>query len=256
MPGYMEMEDMLCSVGLFNACECRVDEDASAVFAYDHLLVHTDFHLLLRGDAVEAAAAGIALHVYDAEAVAGVFADALEGCEGTLVDFGLKCLGLGAQCFFLLACLAHDFIELALLLGEDVLEVGDALVGRGDVGAAVFDGAGVVGDMLLGKLDFERLEFDLFVEQIVFAVVAHVVHLLVISGDEALARVDFLFLGGDGAGEFVDFVREVVNTGMEAGDLVFKVLYFEGKLAANGLDAVDFREDCLKVVERFQTRLD
>ncbi len=203
--------------------------------------MHTYLHLFLRGDTVEAAAAGIALHVYDTEAVARVLADALECGECALVDLWLKGLGLGTQCFFLLACLAYDLVEFATFFGEDVFEVGHALVCGVDVGPAVLDGARVVVDVFLGELDLKRLELHLFVEQVIFAVVAHVVHLLVVACDESLARVYLLFLGGYGACQLVNLVREVVDTCVEAGDLVFEVLYFEGKFAAYCLDAVDLR---------------
>ena len=53
-----------------NACEFGIDHDATAVFANDNLLAHTDVELALGRDLVEASAAGVALDIYDAESVA------------------------------------------------------------------------------------------------------------------------------------------------------------------------------------------
>ncbi len=41
----------------------------------------------------------------------------------------------------------------------------------------------------------------------------------------------------------------LVDAGMEPGDYVLQVTHFLGELAADGADAVDFRKDCLKLVE-------
>ena len=49
-----------------------VDHDAAAVFADDYFFVHLDFDLALWGDAVEAAAAGVAVDGYYAESVARI----------------------------------------------------------------------------------------------------------------------------------------------------------------------------------------
>ena len=84
----------LLALGSLNAGDFRINENAAAVFADDDFLVHLDFELLLRGDAVEAAAAGVALDVDNTQAVAGIFADALEGIERIGVDFRLELLGL------------------------------------------------------------------------------------------------------------------------------------------------------------------
>ena len=69
--GYRWLKRCVCSMpglglsGLY-AGEFGVNHDATAVFAYYDFLVHLDFHLLLRGDAIEAAAACVALDVDDA----------------------------------------------------------------------------------------------------------------------------------------------------------------------------------------------
>ena len=143
----------------------------------------TNFHLLLRGNAVEAATTGVTLDVDDAETVAGVFADALEGGEGALVDLGFEGLGFLAEVLFFLTGLADDFVELVALFVENVGEVGEFLACCLDFGLLVLDGAVIFVDMLFGKLDLERLELDFFCEKVELAVVANVVELLLILVD-------------------------------------------------------------------------
>ena len=79
---------------LFDTCEFRVNHDAAAIFADDDFLVHLDFHLLLRRDAVEAAAAGVALDVDDTQTVACVLAYALERSESAGVNLRFESLRL------------------------------------------------------------------------------------------------------------------------------------------------------------------
>ena len=67
-----------CFFAFFHAGKFRIDENASAIFTHDYFLVHLYFHLSLRRYAVEAAAAGVALNVHDAQSVTCVLANALE----------------------------------------------------------------------------------------------------------------------------------------------------------------------------------
>ena len=130
---------LLC--GFFNAGECGVNHDATAVFANDDFFVHADFHLLLRWNAVEASSTGITLNVHDTKAVAGILADTLECCESALVNFGFEIFGFSAESFFFLACFAYYFVKLALLFAEDVLKVGKTLACCLNVGLTIVDGA-------------------------------------------------------------------------------------------------------------------
>jgi len=114
---------------LGNSCEFGVDHDAAAVFTHYDFLVHLDFHLLLRRNAVEASSAGVALDVDDAESVASIVANALECFEGALVDAGLDFLGLDAQALFVLTGFRYDFVEFGFLLFKDVLAVAELLLG-------------------------------------------------------------------------------------------------------------------------------
>lgn len=77
--------------------------------------MHLDFELLLRGDAVEAAAAGVALDVNHTQTVAGIFADALEGIERIGVDFRLEFLGLLTEALLVLTGFGNNLLEFGTL---------------------------------------------------------------------------------------------------------------------------------------------
>ena len=93
------------------SCYLGVDKDASAVFANYDFFVHLDFELFLRWDAVETAAARIALDVDNTKAVAGVFADALESVESIGVDFRFEILCLLAEAILVLTGFRNDFFK-------------------------------------------------------------------------------------------------------------------------------------------------
>ena len=204
-----------------------VDEDSAAVFADDDFLAHFDFELFLRRDAVEAAAAGVALYVDDTEAVAGVFADAFESGEGAGVDLGFEGEGFFSEAFFVLAGFGNDFVEFGAFFAEDVFAVAKAFLGGGDVAVALLDGAVILVDMLFGEFDFEGLEFDFFREKVKFAVVSDVVQLLFVASDFVLRVVVFLFFGGEFLLEVGDLVVVVDDAGAQAFDVVFEVFDFE-----------------------------
>ena len=148
----------LLALGSLNAGDFRINENAAAVFADDDFLVHLDFELLLRGDAVEAAAAGVALDVDNTQTVAGIFADALEGIERIGVDFRLELLGLLTEALLVLTGFGNNLLEFGTLFGEHVLGVLNALFGSLDFRRLVLDLARIVVDVFLAKLDFEGLE--------------------------------------------------------------------------------------------------
>ena len=96
---------------LVYAGKLRVDKDSAAIFADNHLLVKLHLYLALCRDAVEASAAGIALHVDDSKTVAGILADALESLEQTWLDFLLEGFRLLAELLLVLLCLGDDFAQ-------------------------------------------------------------------------------------------------------------------------------------------------
>ncbi len=177
-----------------HSCQIGIDHDTTAVLTHDDFLVHLYFHLFLRGDTVEASAAGVALDIYDAETVARIFADALECREGAGVDHRLESLGLFAQALFVLLGLRYDFFEFGALLCQNMFLIFQALFGSGDFGGFCFYHAGVFVDVLFRKLDFESLEFDFLGEKVEFAVVSDVVDLRFVLVDFCCRVVEFLLL--------------------------------------------------------------
>ena len=143
-----------------HSCEFGINHDAAAVLADDYLHVHLDFHLFLWRDAVEAAAAGVTLNVYDAETVACVLADALEGSQSALVNLRLDSLGLVAQVIFLGTCLGDNLVEFGFLFLKDVARVFQTFLCGCDISLLVLDGAAIFVDVFFGELDLEVLEFD------------------------------------------------------------------------------------------------
>ena len=65
--------------------------------------MHFDFALALCRNAVEAAAASVARHVYQSQSIAGVFASALKcGEEALVVEFIFQFFGFFSEFFFVL----------------------------------------------------------------------------------------------------------------------------------------------------------
>ena len=70
-----------------------------------------------------------------------------------------------------------------------------------------------------------------------------------------VGAADFLLLAGQRLALLGDFALVVLDAGVQAGNLVLKVLDLEGQFAANLADAVNLAEDGLQLVERFEARL-
>ena len=217
--------------------------------------MESDFKLFLRGNAVEAASARVTLNVNDAETVAGVFADAFESLKSALVDAWFDGFSFFAQSFLFLASFADDLVEFGFLFIKNVGVVGEFFFCHSDLGSFIFNSAIVVVDVFFGQFDFESLELDFFCEKIKLAVVADIVELLFITGDETVAVVDLFLFSSKIFAEFFDFASVVFDTTVKTFDTVFEVFDFKRKFAADSFDAVNFRKDSLKVVKRFQTLL-
>ena len=110
-------------------------------------------------------------------------------------------------------------------------------------------------DVLFAEFDFERPEFNLFREKVKFAVVSHIVELLFVTCDFALCFADFVLFLSKTAVEVINVSSEIVDACVQAFEVVLKVFHFEGKLAADDFDAVDFSKDALELIERAQTGL-
>lgn len=236
-------------VFLDSCCEFRVDHDTATIFAHNHFLVHLDFDLLLRGNAVEAATAGVTVDDDDAETIAGILADTLECIESTVVDTGFERLGTTDEIFLFGAGFVDDIVEVGFLLGQNLSLVYDILLDRSDVGLAVVDFALDFANVLLAEFDFESLVFDFLGKIVEFVVVAHIVELLTIALDERLLVLDLVLLGSTLDLEILDIALIALYAGVKTGDSVLQVLHLERELAADVADAVDFGENGLEFVE-------
>ena len=141
-------------------CQLWVDEDTAAILTRDNLLVHLDIQLALRRNLVEATTAGITLHVYDAQSVAGTLADALEAGEQTWLNLLLKLKSLLCKALLLFAGLSHDVLKLRTLLYQSVLTVGLLLLSLVKVVLTLTHLCQALANLLVAKLDFQLLELD------------------------------------------------------------------------------------------------
>ncbi len=221
-----------------NACKLRIDHDATAIFTHNDLLVHLDLHLALRRDAVEAAATGITLDIYDAETIAGILADTLEGVEGALVDLGFECKCLGAELLLVLLGLAHDLFKFVTLLVKDMIAVDKLGFRSFDLSCLVLYRTGIFIDVLLCKLYLEGLIFNLLGEKIILAVVSHIVYLLAIDLDLLLSFLYMVLLGSRLAAQLFDIGAILLDSGVEAFNLILKVTDFKGELTADKTYAI------------------
>lgn len=236
-----------------------VDEDTAAVFADDDFLVHLDFHLALGRDVAEAATAGVAVDGDYGQAVAGGAADALVASQVALVgafEVLFLLFALGQQALLVFLGLGDDGGEL-LTFGDKVfLAVFTEQLGGFDVLLEFLDMGGAFFVFALAELYFEFLEFYLFVQRLKFAVVAHVVLLLLVFLDLLLVLGYFGITGFVGGLGVFDFGGEVVDAGAQTSYLVFQVLHGLRQFATDDLDFVNLAVDTLQGVECHQTFLD
>lgn len=136
-----------------------VDHDTAAVFAYDDFFAHTNVELALGRDFVEATTTGITLYINDAQTIARIFANALEGCEQTGLDGLFKVLGLFAEFLFLSLSLGCDIVEFRLFhvkVGTTLLKL---MLGIFNIGLAAVDGTLGFANLLVLKFNLKTLEF-------------------------------------------------------------------------------------------------
>ena len=165
----------------FHTSQFRIDHDSSAVLANDDLLVHLDVELTLRRNLVEATTASITLHVNDTQTVAGILTDTLVTGKQTLFDLQLQFLGSLLELLLFSTSLAHDLIELALLLLEGDLTVLDQLFSLLQVLTALLNLNISLANFLVTEFDLQFLELDFLAQRVVFAVVLHVVQLTLVA---------------------------------------------------------------------------
>ena len=102
----------------FNACQFGVDHDTAAVFAYDDFLTCANVELTLRRNLVEATTAGTTLNVNDAQSIARVLTNALEGSQEARLDCLFDVLSLFAKLFFFGFCLGGDVVQTSSCRGR------------------------------------------------------------------------------------------------------------------------------------------
>ena len=201
---------------------------------------------------VEAAPAGIALHVHHGQTVTGVLADALESGEQTFFDVAFYLLGLAAQPLFLLLRFGHDFIQFAFLLLQIQFTFGQARGGFCFFRRLAFLGNLGFANALLAQFDFQFLVFYLLGQVVVFAIVTHVFLLFFVFGYLGLGFLYFVLLVRDGCVDVLYFGIDDFQPGVQPHDFVFQVLHFERKLAAQRLDFIYLRNHFLEFIKRFE----
>ena len=214
--------------------------------------MHLDVELALGRNLVEATTTCVALHIDDAEAITSALANALEATQQTWVDFRLQLFGLSLQLLFLVLRLLHDLVELALLLVESHLAVLDDLLVHLHVALLLLHLDHGFANLLVAKFDFQRLILDFLGQRVVFAVVLHLVQLVLIAVYACLSLVDLGLLLENGGLEILDVGLDFLNTNGQSGNLVFQVLHLERQFATQGLLVVDSRKCGLKLVKGLQ----
>ena len=192
------------------------------------------------------------MHVDNAETVARTLANALEGGEQTRFDVGFECLGFFAQLLFFRFGLRNDFVEFRTFQLEILLAYTQRLIAAVEIALLEFDEAFCFADFLFQQFDFQPLEFDFLRQVIVFAVVAHVVELLLIARHHFLRCGNVLVFVSDVRFDCVDLLFVLLQTVGQSLDLVFQILHFERKFAAQSLDFVNLGKFGLQLVEVFQ----
>ena len=163
------------------SCQFGIDENTTAIFTHDNLLVHLYLHLALCRDTVEAATTCITLHIHHAESVAGILADALERGEKACIYLCFVLLGLLAKFFFVLLGFRNDFFKFTLLFLKNVLLVVELCLCFFYLGIDLFFFCSKLTNLLLCKFHVQLFVFDFLLEEVVFTIVAHIVDLVVVA---------------------------------------------------------------------------
>ena len=214
--------------------------------------MHLDVQLSLWRYFVEASAAGIALHVNDAEAVACVLAYALERSQESGLNLCFELCNLFLQFLFLGASLFHNLVQLAFLHLKVVLALlYGCLVLVQLVGLLLYACLSLA-NLLVAQLYLECLELDFLAQCVVFTVVLYVVELCLVSVNAGLCLVYFCFFLAYGFSELVYFMLNLFDAYGQALNLVLKVLNFQGQFTPQRLFLVYSRECGLQLVECLQ----
>ena len=189
--------------------------------------MHLDVELSLWRNLVEAATASVALYIHNAQAVACVLAYALEARQQTRVYLCLKLLSLSLKHLLLLAGLQHNLVQLVLLLLKSLLTVGHKVVGACKLAFLVLHLYVCLANLLVAKLYLKALKLNLLSQGVVLAVVAHLVELFLIAFHALLGLLYLALLLHDSLLKVCDIVLDILDTRLQSGYLILKVLHLK-----------------------------
>ena len=215
--------------------------------------MHLDVKLTLRRNLIKAAAAGITLHVDDAQAITGVLTDALERGQKTRLDLGLQVLHLDLQLLLLGTCLFHNLVQLALFQVKGLTTVVDDFLVLRQLSLLLLNAEVSLLDLLVAEFDFQGLVFNLLRQRVILAIVLHVVQLSLITLHAGFGGLYLAFLHVDSLLVLANFILNLLDTGGKTFDFIFQVLYFQRQLASQCTLLVDARERGLQLIEVLQT---
>ena len=234
---------------MLDACQIGVDDDASAVLAHDHLLAHADVQLALRRYLVVAATACITVHRHDAQTVAAVVTDALEGTQQTRLYGALQVLGSLAQALFLCPGVGNNLVQLALLDIQVGATLVDECVAVGHLMSLALHECLGFAYTLLVELVVQFGILNLLGQVVILAVVSHAVHLSLVAGDIGIVDLDVLVHHSDITLDDLHLLANLLYSGGESLNLIFEVLHLARQLAAQSLHLVNLGQSGLQRIE-------
>ena len=204
--------------------------------------MHLDVQLALWRNLVEAATAGITLHIDNAETIAGTFADALEAGQQTRLDAGLQFFGFLLEIFLGLTRFLHDGVELVALRLKVLLALGERSLCVGEVVLTLLYLLVGFLDLLVAEFDLQCLELDLLGQRVVLTIVLYLVELSLVAVYAGLVLLNLIALLCNGSAEVFDLSIDVFHTCVETGDLILEVSHFERKFATQCPLLIDGRQ--------------
>ena len=214
--------------------------------------MHLDVQLPLGRYLVETATTGITLNYRNAQTVAGILAYALETAQQSRLNLGLQVASLGLQFLLLVPCLLHDFLQFATLFCQRLVSVFYQFTGMGQFPVLLVYLDDSFLNFLVTQLHFQCLKLYLLAQRVVFAVVLHLIQLLLIALDAGLSLYNLALFPCHRALEIPDFTLYFFHARVQSLQFVCQVLYFEGQLSSQRTFLVNRRECKLQLIECLQ----
>src|SRR5688572_20121645 len=145
----------------FNA---GINQDPSAMLAYNYFLMLADFKLALRRNFIKASSAGITLNCNNSKSVTGIAANTLVCRQQALVSNGACFLRNFFQMRFFFFSFCNDAVELGSFRLQRFLFIFKISLGYLKIGFLIFDLDGKLFNAFFGKLNFQVLKLNLFGE--------------------------------------------------------------------------------------------